>query len=70
MPDDLHRQARETLETARREEARARVHVGMPCPACAGRSRVKDTIHAGAEIVRQRECRECGRRWQTVETAA
>lgn len=39
----------------------------MRCPTCHGKTRVIDTTKKKICIVRRRECRACGRRFNTIE---
>ena len=39
----------------------------MICPVCGSKTAVIDTKPAEDEIIRRRECRACGRRFNTIE---
>jgi hypothetical protein len=39
----------------------------MICPTCGGATRVIDSRKAARQIRRRRECKECGKRFTTIE---
>lgn len=40
----------------------------LPCPECAGESKVRDSRYAADVVRRRRECLRCKHRWSTYET--
>lgn len=42
----------------------------MDCPVCGGTAAVVRSITDGETVTRRRECRECGFRFNTIETDA